>query len=351
MKRVLLALTVLLAVAAGYLCIWGYLPLIPVLNGSMEPVIQSGSLLITTPLSAKDIKQSEIIVFKTPGYFRDKYDYPPITISRVIEIKGTSPGLQFQTSGDTAGNDPFTVKNSDIVGSIQYQMPYLGFPLVFLYSKAGTVFIIIFILLLVLYLFSNKIKDIPGRKLHEFITPVIEENHRVNTALTVRVESTEKALVSFAGAMQEYARHMDSHTSAIQSLSEASQALKNSAAEQNRILHRFSHTMEIERKERDISQVKKVVDEMEKRTLMALKIKDLLEGKKPEKDEVTLEFVKPFKETPSPDTAGLLEKAPPLKMAPLPEKVPPPGCAVNPRAIYVKGHYVSRTAALKQSNN
>ena len=119
MKRLFIALAVLLAVAAGYLCIWGYLPLIPVLNGSMEPVIQSGSLLITTPFSAKDIKQSEIIVFKTPGYFRDKYDYPPITISRVIEIKGTSPGLQFQTSGDTAGNDPFTVKGSDIVGSIQ----------------------------------------------------------------------------------------------------------------------------------------------------------------------------------------------------------------------------------------
>ena len=346
MKRVFIALAVLLVVAASYLCIWGFLPLIPVINGSMEPVIQSGSLLITSPLSAKDIKLSEIIIFKTPAYFRDKYDYPPIGISRVIEINGTFAGLQFQTSGDTAGNDPFAVKSNDIVGSIQYQIPYMGFPLVFLYSKAGTAFIIVVILLLVLYLFSNKIKDIPGRKFHEFITPVIEENHRVNSTLTVRVESTEKALESFAVAMQEYARHMASHTSAIQGLSEASQALKNSAAEQNRILHRFSHTLEIDREERDVSQVKKVVDEIEKRTLMALQIKDLLEGKKPEAGEVTLEFVKPFKETPIPEAAAPLEKTLPSEKIP-----PPPGCTVKPRVIYVKGHYVSRSAALKQSNN
>ena len=50
------------------------------------------------------------------------------------------------------------------------------------------------------------------------------------------MNSTEKALEKFAAAIELYAQHLSSHTSAIQGLSEASHELKRSAAEQNRVL-------------------------------------------------------------------------------------------------------------------
>ena len=53
--------------------------------------------------------------------------------------------------------------------------------------------------------------------------------------------STERALEKFATAIEAYAQHLASHTSAIQGLSEASQELKKSSAEQNRVL---MHLME-----------------------------------------------------------------------------------------------------------
>ena len=51
-----------------------------------------------------------------------------------------------------------------------------------------------------------------------------------------RMASTEQALEKFSSAIADYARHLSSHTSAIQGLAEASHELKNSAAEQNRVL-------------------------------------------------------------------------------------------------------------------
>jgi hypothetical protein len=47
---------------------------------------------------------------------------------------------------------------------------------------------------------------------------------------------TERTLRELTEAIAEYALHLKSHTAAIQGLSEASQELKRSAAEQNRIL-------------------------------------------------------------------------------------------------------------------
>jgi len=320
MKRVLLLLTILLVCAVGYLSIWGCLPFIPVIGSSMEPVIRSGSLLITTPLVAKEIKEGDIIVYKAPSFIRDKYGYSPLVVHRVVEIKGSPSALQFQTGGDNTGNDPFLVKAHDIYGTIKYQIPYLGLPLIFLYSQMGTILTTIAIILLLLFLYSNEISAALRRRFREFISPVVEENHRVSLVLSNRFEVTEKALESFAGAMQEYAHHMASHTHAIQGLSEASQALKNSAIEQNQILYRFSRTFVTEKSAREVSKVKRVVSELEKRTLLVLQVKDELEGK----------ISSTQREIPSPVRIQS-----------------PPGCLVNSKALYTKGHFFTKSSAWK----
>ena len=184
------------------------------------------------------------------------------------------------------------------------------------------IFIVIVLLLLAIFLFSNDIVVSLRNRYRVFISPVVEENHRVSLVLSNRFEGTEKALESFASAMQEYAHHMASHTSAIKGLSEASQALKNSAVEQNQILYRLSHTLGTEKSVGEITRVERVVSELEKRTQLVLQVKDELEGKTPETD------VAPQKEIPS---KVVIQS--------------PPGCLANPRALYKKWHYLAKSAA------
>jgi septal ring factor EnvC (AmiA/AmiB activator) len=58
-----------------------------------------------------------------------------------------------------------------------------------------------------------------------------------------KMTNTEQALEKFAAAVAEYAKHLSSHTSAIQGLSEASHELKKGAAEQNRVLMTLMENM------------------------------------------------------------------------------------------------------------
>jgi signal peptidase I len=328
MKRALILLITLLICTVSYMSIWGYLPFIPVIESGMEPSIQSGSLLITAPLAASDIKAGEIIVYKAPSYVREKYNYPPLLVRRIVQIKASSSGLLLQTSGDSAGNDPFQVNAREIHGAIGYAIPYLGLPMVFLHSTIGVIFVVIIITLLALNLLSNNIAAALRRRFRDFVSPVLEESNRANLVLANRFEGTQKALDSFAGAMQEYAKHMASHTSAIQGLSEASQALKNSAIEQNQILSRFTHTFESEKSAREVNQVKRVVSELEKRTQLVLQVKEHLEGKKPVTEVITR-----------------IETPPPVKTQST------PGCIVNARALYHKGHYFAKSSALRPLTN
>jgi chromosome segregation ATPase len=143
-----------------------------------------------------------------------------------------------------------------------------------------------------------------------------EGESRLVSELSHRYEGTEKALASFADAMQEYARHLSSHTSAIQGLSEASHALKDSAAEQNQILYRLSHSLEAEKSVREVSRVERVVSELEKRTLLVLQVKDELEGQIPPGEPSHRRELPPQREIQS-----------------------PPGCLVNPKALYARSHY------------
>ena len=184
------------------------------------------------------------------------------------------------------------------------------------------IFVVIAIVLLAIFLYSGDIIIGLRRRYRAFISPVIEENHRVSLVLSNRFEGTEKALESFASAMQEYAHHIASHTSAIQGLSEASQALKNSAAEQNQILYRLSHTLGTEKSVGEVSRVERVVSELEKRTQLVLQVKDELEAKRP-----ATELTSP-REIPSEVRVQS-----------------PPGCLANPRALYKKWHFLAKSAA------
>jgi hypothetical protein len=164
-------------------------------------------------------------------------------------------------------------------------------------------------------LYADRIAGKIGRLLRAAAAPMVEENHRVDLQLSRRFEATEKALDDFAGAVQIYAQHLASHTSAVRGLSEASQALQGSAAEQNRILGHISNAIIHERARREVTLVERVVKEVEAKTTQALQARDELESKLPE-------------------SALKYHETIPLRV----KRTSPPGCVVNPRALLARRH-------------
>ena len=191
------------------------------------------------------------------------------------------------------------------------------------------------IVLLALLLYLNEILAAFKGRYRESVAPIVEETHRASQELSTRFEGTEKAIEFFAGAIQQYAHHLESHTSAIRGLSEASQSLRDSAVEQNQILHRMSHTFDKVKPEEEVSGVEKVVTDLEKRTQLVLQVRDELEMKKPAAPPLE---APPETITPKPVKPEQLKVTPPA-----PELRPPPGCLGNPRATYSRLHSPGRS--------
>jgi signal peptidase len=249
MKRAIGLIFLVVACLVGFLTIKGSLPFMPIFGHSMEPTLHSGSLLMIKSIDPKDVKVGDIIVYNVPTMVRDYYSYPPIVSHRVVEIK-TVPTLGFRTKGDNTGEDPFTIRPMDIRGTVGSQIPFLGLPLLFFQSQQGLIFVVVALVLLTIFLYGGELLR-GGNLLHKGIfAPVINEEKRSNRVLTRKIESTEKkmdhteqALDKFSTAISEYAKHLASHTSAVKSLAEASQELKNGAAEQNRVLMALAENM------------------------------------------------------------------------------------------------------------
>jgi len=248
-KKPLVLTLIIGAAIAGFLSLKGTMPFMAILGTSMEPELHAGNLILIEDLPPSEVEVGDVIVFTVPPVIQDAYGYPPIVAHRVIKVN-TEVGISFRTKGDNTGEDPFTTRAQSLKGTVSKQIPYAGFPLLFAQSRQGLIFIITALSLLVLYLYSDELGR--GRQtVHRGVfAPVIAANQQSSLAITRKIEGTEdrigsaekrmeltqQALEKFAGAIELYAEHLKSHTSAIQGLSEASHELKKGAAEQNRVL-------------------------------------------------------------------------------------------------------------------
>jgi signal peptidase len=242
MKRAIGLIFATIACVVAFLSVRGTLPFMPIFGTSMEPTLHSGGLLMIEPVNPQDIKVGDIIVYNVPSAVRSYYNYPPTVSHRVIQVY-TVPSLGFRTKGDNTGEDPFTVRPQDIRGTVGSQIPYLGLPLLFFQSQQGMIFAIVAIALLALFLYGGELGRGGGWVHRGIFSPVINEEKRSNRMLSRKIDATEKkmnsteqALDKFSAAVAEYAKHLASHTGAIQGLSEASHELTKGAAEQNRVL-------------------------------------------------------------------------------------------------------------------
>jgi len=76
------------------------------------------------------------------------------------------------------------------------------------------------------------------------LSPTIPASQTELQIVEKGMEGTQRALEKFALAIETYAQHLQSHTSVIRGMSEASQELKQGAVEQNRVLNRLIGLME-----------------------------------------------------------------------------------------------------------
>src|SRR5690606_10758951 len=131
---VFLALLVVLFLAAS--------PLLPTKNivatyvvssGSMEPVIATGSVVITTPIDASQVKVGNVVTFLSP------VDSTQTVIHRVVEIETDNEGIiSFRTKGDNNDSiDNWTVPQDNILGLSRSSLPYLGYLISFLKTPMG----------------------------------------------------------------------------------------------------------------------------------------------------------------------------------------------------------------------
>ena len=214
---------------------WASPPFSAVASKSMEPAFTLGDLILVEKVVPAEVKEGDVIVFEVPGPIRERYNYPPSIAHRVIEVDASERGLFFRTKGDNTGEDPFTVFPGDIKGKVRSTIPHVGYLPLFLQSKQGLAFLAAAAIICLVYSFSGEIES-SGKSLNKAVSSTLAREFVVHVEeLERRQEHTSEmvaqALEQFAGAMGEYSKHLQSHTSAVKDLASASQELRESVRE------------------------------------------------------------------------------------------------------------------------
>ena len=127
-------------VAIAVICLMGLtvgpilLPykVLTVLSGSMVPTIPVGGVVFDVPINAKDVKAGDIITFTRP----DKQS--ELVTHRVITIEDGPAGRAFITRGDANNvQDAWRIPAVGTGYLYKFNIPYLGFVLVWLQSPIG----------------------------------------------------------------------------------------------------------------------------------------------------------------------------------------------------------------------
>lgn len=122
--------------------VFGWKPFI-VLSGSMEDTIMPGDLILTKEIDALELKEGDVISFRTNKY--------TVITHRIINIVDEEGERKYYTKGDnnnSADRDP--VCNDQIEGIYRYRIPELGEIALNLQKPIGIVICIALPLIIVL---------------------------------------------------------------------------------------------------------------------------------------------------------------------------------------------------------
>lgn len=94
-------------------------------SGSMYPTIEKGDVVIVSKVEEKEmssIQKGDILVYKHDNI---------ILVHRVVEIKTNNKEFSFRTKGDNnSSKDSWTIKQSDVIGTVKLKIKWLGIPTV-----------------------------------------------------------------------------------------------------------------------------------------------------------------------------------------------------------------------------
>jgi signal peptidase len=111
-----------------------------VLSGSMEPSIQTGSIIAVTPVEDPTSYQvGDVITYRSIS------DPNVLITHRIIEVNGTGMEMQYVTMGDNNdAKDPTPIPAANVIGEYaNFTIPYLGYFFNFVKSKAGIASVLI----------------------------------------------------------------------------------------------------------------------------------------------------------------------------------------------------------------
>ena len=204
-------------------------------SGSMKPVLQVGDLVLIHSTSPDKLQVGDIIDYRVSSTFMKLYNYPPTICHRIVRIEQTSNGLAFRTKGDNTSEDPFIIMSKDVTGKETGIIRYLGYPIMFIRSRQFIYLVASLLLLILLYTkgsqitkgaqkFRGSVFGLSSTELSNFQKEQQQQMRNMTDHVTVSMDK-------FSTAISEYAKHLESHTTAVQSLAQAARHLEMILAE------------------------------------------------------------------------------------------------------------------------
>ncbi len=119
-------------------------------SGSMEPAIQTGGVVFVYDVPVSQLSEGDVITYRTGPDERTTHRI--IGVNKTDETGDSGDGsYQFRTKGDNNPDaDPGVVDGEDVVGKVGWDVPYLGYALVYVGSFNAYVFLVIVPALLIM---------------------------------------------------------------------------------------------------------------------------------------------------------------------------------------------------------
>ncbi|MCR4264086.1 MAG: signal peptidase I [Candidatus Roizmanbacteria bacterium] len=109
-----------------------------VMSASMEPQIQTGSLIITQKVNPHDLQEQDVVTFVRPD------DTQEFVTHRIVSVSKPEGIPLFKTKGDNNDTeDIWTLVGGGVVGKVVTVIPKLGYALSFARTKIGIALLII----------------------------------------------------------------------------------------------------------------------------------------------------------------------------------------------------------------
>lgn len=151
---VLVLLTVVLTKSGSVPNIFGY-TMFRVMSGSMEPAIQTDSLIIVKKTDVSEIMPGDIISF----FSQDPSLDGAVNTHRVVSVEEAESGRYFVTKGDmNSVQDQYLTSENDVIGKVIFTSHALGVAVHLLSNPL--IFITLIIIPLFVILFMNLIRTI-----------------------------------------------------------------------------------------------------------------------------------------------------------------------------------------------